>query len=200
MLRILIIVISLLYISKNANANIEAIYVENSVQIKWTCIEQNNVSYFIIEKSKNGKHFKKLSMVTTGKGYHSFIETDPTPFHGISFYRICYVNTDGTMYYSEIVSIRKLNELKQLPSKLKNTSTLNTLVILKDKSNNEFYAKLNIKETKGVLICETLNEEIKTGEFVIVASESDELVGNKIVIFNRNPIGFSDGKQNTISQ
>ncbi|HRP60534.1 MAG TPA: hypothetical protein PK833_09675, partial [Vicingus sp.] len=79
-------------------------------------------------------------------------------------------------------------------------STLNTLVILKDKSNNEFYAKLNIKETKGVLICETLNEEIKTGEFVIVASESDELVGNKIVIFNRNPIGVSDGKQNTISQ
>lgn len=175
------------YTSKNAHASIEAIYINNSVQIKWTCAEQKKISYFIIEKSKNGKTFKKFCVVSTGESNNSFIETDPIPYGGTSFYRIRYVNTDGTAFYSETVSIRKLTEYKDLPLKLKNTSVLNTLVVLRDESNNEFYAKLNIQEMNGVLASETLNENIRTGEFIIVASEKDELVGNKLSIINRNP-------------
>ncbi len=199
MFRILIIVVMCaFYTSKNAHANIEAIYINNSVQIKWTYAEQKKISYFIIEKSKNGKNFKQFSIVSTDKSNNSFIETDPIPYGGISFYRIRSVNIDGTTFFSETVSIRKLTEYKNLPLKLKNTSVLNTLVVLRDKSNNEFYAKLNIQETNGVLVSETLNENIRTGEFIIIASEKDELVGNKLSIINRNAKEIAVDIANTI--
>jgi hypothetical protein len=71
------------------------------------------------------------------------------------------------------------------------------LVVLKEKSNGEFYAKLNIQEMNGVLISETLNENIRTGEFIIIASEKDELVGNKLTIINRNPTGIAVDTLNT---
>lgn len=63
--------------------------------------------------------------------------------------------------------------------------------MLKEKSNGEFYAKVNIQELNGTLVSETLNESLKTGSFIIVASENDELVGNQLTIVNRNPTDLS---------
>lgn len=201
MFRILIIVVMCtFYTSKNVHANIEAIYIDNSVQIKWTYAEQKRLSHFIIEKSKNGKDFKTISKIYSGKSYSSFIETDHTPYRDISFYRIRYMNTDGTSCYSETVSIRKIHEFRYLPLKLKGTTTLNTLVVLKDKSNKEFYAKLNIQEKNGILISETMNEILKNGSFIIVASENDDLVGNTLKVINLNPSNLSVDTLNTKSQ
>ncbi len=197
---IILIVLSALYVSKKAHANIEAMYIDNSVQIKWTYVEQKRLSHFIIEKSKNGKDFKTFSKIYSGKSYSSFIETDHTPYRDISFYRIRYMNTDGTSCYSETVSIRKIYKFKHLPLKLKGTTTLNTLVVLKDKSNKEFYAKLNIQEENGILISETMNEILKNGNFIIVASENDDLVGNTLKIINRNSSYLSVDTLNKISR
>ncbi len=49
----------------------------------------------------------------------------------------------------------------------------------------------------GILISETLNENLKNGNFIIVAAEKDELVGNKLTIINRNPTGIVVDTLNT---
>lgn len=178
-------------------AQIEAVYIQDRVEITWTYTECNQLSHFVIEKSKNGTAFREFLRLKNSGVCTVFLETDHTPYNGSSYYRIRYVNKNGTYFYSETVAVKKTINTQQIPTKLKGFNSLNTLVVLKEKSNGEFYAKLNIQETNGALLSETLNENIKTGEFIIVASEKDELVGNKLTIINRNPTGIVVDTLNT---
>lgn len=187
----------LFFVTTKLSAQIEAVYIQDRVEITWTYTECNQLSHFVIEKSKNGTAFRELLRLKNGGICTVFLETDHTPYNGNSYYRIRYVNKNGTYFYSETVAVKKTINSQQIPTKLKGFNTLNTLVVLKEKSNGEFYAKLNIQEMNGVLISETLNENIRTGEFIIIASEKDELVGNKLTIINRNPTGIAVDTLNT---
>jgi len=181
----------LIFATTKLLAQIEAVYIQDRVEITWTYTECNQLSHFVIEKSKNGTAFREFLRLKNGGICTVFLETDHTPYNGNSYYRIRYVNKNGTYFYSETVAVKKTINSQQIPTKLKGFNSLNTLVILKDKSNGEFYAKLNIQEINDILISETLNENLRNGEFIIVASENDALVGNKLTVFNRNPTGLS---------
>lgn len=187
MFRLIIFLGSLLCTSAVLRAQVEAIFVENRVEITWTYTECSQLSHFVIEKSKNGISFKEFLRVQNGKCCSSFLEIDYSPFKSKTYYRIRYVNKSGSNFFSETVTVKKYSPVKQLISKLKGYHSLNTLVVLKDKSNGEFYAKLNIQEVDGKLISETLNENIRDGEFIIIASENDHLIGNILTIINQNP-------------
>lgn len=201
MKRIFIFIGTMFIISFGAKAQVEALYVDNRVEIIWDYSDCNLVDYYVIEKSKNGTNFREFLKVKNSKTYtNSFLETDHNPYDNISFYRIRYVNFNGKYYYSEVVAVKKSSTAKDLSKKLNGYNSLNVLVVLKEKSNGEFYSKLNIQENNGKLVSETLNENIKSGEFMIVASENDDLVGNSLKIINRNPTGLSVDTLNTKSQ
>ncbi len=188
MIRFLFYVSAILFFATTKlSAQIEAVYIQDRVEITWTYTECNQLSHFVIEKSKNGTAFRELLRLKNGGICTVFLETDHTPYNGNSYYRIRYVNKNGTYFYSETVAVKKTINTQQKTTKFKGFRSLNTLVVLKDKSNGEFYAKLNIQEVEGKLISETLNENIKDGEFIIIASENDNLVGNTLTIFNQNP-------------
>lgn len=191
-------IFTLLFFSFGLKAQVEAVYVENRVEIIWDYSDCNLVNYYIVEKSKNGTNFREFLKVKNSKNHTTyFLETDHNPYDNISFYRIRYVNFNGKYYYSEIVAVKKSSPSKNLSAKLKGYNSLNVLVVLKEKSNGEFYSKLNIQENNGELVSETLNENIKSGEFVIVASENDDLVGNELKVINRNPTGIAADTLNT---
>lgn len=187
MLRLFFLAFAYIFLTFGIKAQIEAVYVENRVEITWTYTECSHLSHFVIEKSKNGISFKEFLRVQNGKCCSSFLEIDYSPFKSKTYYRIRYVNKSGSIFFSETVTVKKYSPVQQLISKLKGYHSLNTLVVLKDKSNGEFYAKLNIQEVDGKLISETLNENIRDGEFIIIASENDHLVGNILTIINQNP-------------
>lgn len=171
------------------NAQINVVSIQNRVEITWNYSGCNSIGNFVIEKSKNGTHFREFLNVPNNKNYCTYYsETDLNPYENISFYRIRYVNYNGNYFYSEIVSVKNPSVTNQLSKKLIGYNSINVLVILKEKSNGEFYSKLNIQESNGELVCETLNENIKSGKFIIIASENDALVGNSLKITNRNPI------------
>lgn len=198
MIRFLFYISAILFFATTKlSAQIEAVYIQDRVELTWTYTECNQLSHFVIEKSKNGTAFREFLRLKNSGVCTVFLETDHTPYNGSSYYRIRYVNKNGTYFYSETVAVKKTINSQQIPTKLKDFNSLNTLVVLKEKSNGEFYAKLNIQETNGVLISETLNENIRTGEFIIIASEKDELVGNKLTIINRNPTGIAVDTLNT---
>lgn len=201
MIRLLLFLCILFIITSRAKAQVEALYVENRVEIIWDYSDCNLVDYYVIEKSKNGTNFREFLKVKNSKTYtNSFLETDHNPYDNISFYRIRYVNFSGKYYYSEVVAVKKSSTSKDLSKKLNGYNSLNVLVVLKEKSNGEFYSKLNIQENNGELVSETLNENIKSGEFMIIASENDDLVGNSLKIINRNPTDLSVDTLNTKSR
>jgi len=176
-------------LSKNVRAQLSALYIGNRVEITWSYANCNAVDYYVVEKSKNGTAFREFLKVKNVKNYTAtFLETDNTPYNHTSFYRIRYVYHNGNYFYSETVAVKQLNLKKELNKQLAGYNSLNLLVFLKDKSNNEFYVKLNIQEKNNQLISETLNDRLKSGLYTIIASEDDEIVGYSLKIINRNPV------------
>ncbi|TXB65987.1 hypothetical protein FRY74_05295 [Vicingus serpentipes] len=181
--RLFLVLVSSIFINK-IDAQITASYINNRVELSWTHSDIKNVSFYVIEKSKNGKYFKPfLKIETTNKSYSSFIEVDNSPYKHQTYYRLRYINNNGNYYYSETISIRE-NATKKLPPTLINYNKLNVLVILKNNNGIETYAKLNIKEKNNELVSETLNSKIRSGNYFITASEDDSLLGYKIKIIN----------------
>lgn len=169
-----------------SHAQISAFYDNDKIEITWSNSDIKNLDYFVIEKSKNGKTFKSfLKVDALDKNYSSFLEIDYKPYKHVSYYRIRYVNKMGNYYYSETIAAK--NHAQENLPELKNYNKLNVLVVLKNLSGNECYAKLNIKEQNGELVAETLNERLKTGKYLIIGTEDDSLLGYNLKILNRNP-------------
>ncbi|MGE0561784.1 MAG: hypothetical protein AB7O47_08210 [Flavobacteriales bacterium] len=178
----------LFFFCKTAQGQLSALYIADRVEITWSYENCSAVDYYVIEKSKNGTTFREFLKVKNVKSYNStFIETDNNPYNNTSFYRIRYVYNNGNYFYSESVAVKKFDFKKDLSRKLKGFNGLNLLVVIKDKSNNEFYVKLNVQENNNELISETLNEKIKSGLYTIIASENDEIVGYSLKVANRTP-------------
>lgn len=188
-------------LSKNARAQLSALYIADRVEITWSYEKCSAVDYYVVEKSKNGTSFREFLKVKNVKNYNStFLEIDNNPYNQTSFYRIRYVYQNGNYFYSESVAVKQINLKKELNKNLAGFNSLNLLVFLKDKSNNEFYVKLNIQEKNNQLISETLNERLKSGLYTIIASENDEIVGFSLKVINRNPSGLTVDTLNTKRQ
>lgn len=184
--------------SKQTEAQVSAFYVGERVEVSWSYSDCNLISYYVIEKSKNGTSFREFLKIPNTRNYSStFLEVDNNPFKNTSFYRIRYVYHNGNYVYSETIAVKRLSLKKEPNKKLKNFNALNLLVVLKDKSNNEFYVKLNVQENNNELVSETLNERLRNGMYTILASENDEIVGYMLKVINRNPTGLTVDTLNT---
>jgi hypothetical protein len=89
----------------------------SSVDVKWAVADEIDVDHYEIEKSTNGRDFKTIGSVPSGKkNVYSF--TDGQVTNGAVLYRVRNVDIDGRSKYSPIVRIN-LNttiELKAFPS------------------------------------------------------------------------------------
>lgn len=73
--------------------------------LKWTTDNETNTQLFEVERSENGNVFHTLGSVSamnTG-GIHAYEFTDTKPAHGLNYYRLKMVDTDGSFTYSMIV-------------------------------------------------------------------------------------------------
>lgn len=78
------------------------------VVINWTTATEINSAYFIVEKSKDGTNFGRLTSVdahgnsTTLRNYSA---TDKNPLNGINYYRLQRVDMDGMVSPTEILTV-----------------------------------------------------------------------------------------------
>jgi len=73
---------------------------QDQVQVKWTIVDEINVSNYIVERSVDGKIFSQIgSVVSDGKSEYQF--TDVKPFNGLNYYRIVSVDIDGKRGYNQ---------------------------------------------------------------------------------------------------
>jgi len=87
--------------------SIEAIKDGLSARIKWTTVSEENTSYFVVERSTDGKLFLPVSDHIRAAGNSNDINNyeyiDPTLPTGTIYYRIMEVDRNGVEYYSGII-------------------------------------------------------------------------------------------------
>jgi poly(3-hydroxybutyrate) depolymerase len=78
------------------------------VRVDWTTAFEQNIKYFILQRSPDGQQFSNIDTVTppnlSGNG-HSYTYTDDSPFPNIDFYRLTEVDLDGKIGYYGILEV-----------------------------------------------------------------------------------------------
>jgi hypothetical protein len=157
----------------------------DKVQIKWVIESTSDISDFIIEKSNDGKKFKKLSDVKcNSKDYSEYFETD---YHPAICYRIKQLTPNHEVKYSQTVFVRsehgKLKHHKEdthLPN-LQNTQ--NTfLVVLRNKQGDEYISKIFVSVVDNKLYGTEEKKMIPPGDYLIISSKSEVLDKQRIEI------------------
>jgi hypothetical protein len=85
--------------------------------LNWTTMTEQNNSHFVVERSKDGKSFSRLSDNIASKAANgnsnealNYTYTDATPYQGHNYYRLQQNDIDGKASYSKVVDIYFGNE------------------------------------------------------------------------------------------
>lgn len=80
----------------------------NRVEMEWETMSEINNDFFLIQKSNNGLDWTNVKRVE-GQGNSNvsvkYIEQDPFPYKGVSYYRLKQVDFDGKYSYSDIEAV-----------------------------------------------------------------------------------------------
>jgi hypothetical protein len=90
-------------------AGFSAVLDGNVVDFTWTCSgTESNIGHYLVERSKDGHVFEPIverGSIGNGSRYFDYYDIDDAPLRGISFYRLKQFNTDGSVKYSEVITI-----------------------------------------------------------------------------------------------
>lgn len=94
--------------------NLNGIYSNGSILLKWQDRSQSNTQSYIIEKSSNGTDFNEIGAVNGAMPSSpllpkAFSFTDERPDYGNNFYRIKSITANGQSYYSNTITINTVN-------------------------------------------------------------------------------------------
>lgn len=78
-------------------------------EIEWL-VNEDNIQYFTIEKSVDGRSFYSLGNVNSkGNGTNTYTFVDAAKLDGTAFFRVKYVDLLGRVSYSDIVKLSNIN-------------------------------------------------------------------------------------------
>lgn len=81
----------------------------NTVRCDWATASEFDNDYFTVEKSANGVDFHAVGIVDAVGNSRALVTydlIDPTPFAGLSYYRLRQTDIDGTTTVSHLVPVR----------------------------------------------------------------------------------------------
>lgn len=81
----------------------------NTVRCDWATVSEFDNDYFTVEKSANGVDFHAVGIVDAVGNSRALVTydlIDPTPFAGLSYYRLRQTDIDGTTTVSQLVPVR----------------------------------------------------------------------------------------------
>lgn len=102
------------------------------VLLKWSTLQEQNTSQYVIERGADGVHFTSVGSATAAHNsstIKNYRFTDEKPLQGENFYRLKQIDIDGKYIYSEVrsVNFNKLNNTTSIsPNPAKNLLRLST--------------------------------------------------------------------------
>jgi hypothetical protein len=100
--------------------------VNGEVILNWTTASETNNDYFTIQRSTNvigWENIQKLPGAGTSGNTKSYSAKDPSPYTGVSYYRLMQTDIDGKLSHSFIVSVNlgnKISEIQVYPNPARN--------------------------------------------------------------------------------
>jgi hypothetical protein len=166
------------------------------VDITWSTETEINNDYYVVEKSIDGIHFETLSKVDAAGNSVSvrdYINIDPNPFEGLSYYRLKQVDFNGSFTYSTIVYINYNvvnNIISIFPNPTDGKLTLNIiglenkeiLITITDMTGKECYREVIIKDENNQLIALDLKHQLAAGSYIIQVNSENTRYCRKIQV------------------
>lgn len=153
----------------------------NEVRLQWNTANEDNVDYFQIEYSNNGREFKQVAAKKAiGFGDNNYSKTLFNNESTIQYYRLKVVDKDGKFYYSQIIVIKNnaVNDDKLIV--FPNPAT-NTITVTHEKTGKNASIKLIDINGKIILINTVTPGAMQTGFNI-----SQVVPGIYILIFENN--------------
>jgi hypothetical protein len=161
---------------------------DSQVLISWNPEQKNIVSYHV-EKSKNGFDFVAFSEVQGTNQQLEFIETDFTPFTGLSYYRITATSAEGIVLYSNVVPVKFSTDgsaASPVPANATGSRNLlkdrSVLVVVRNKSGDEFYSKVDVENSSDPVQCTDPEPVLEKGTYTIVGCSEQDLYSKQIIV------------------
>jgi hypothetical protein len=158
------------------------------VLISWNPEQKNIVSYHV-EKSRNGSDFVAFSEVQGTNEQLEFIETDFTPFTGLSYYRITATSADGIVLYSNIVPVKFSTDgssASPVPTNATGSRSMlkdkSVLIVVRNKQGDEFYSKVDVENSSDPVQCTDPEPVLEKGTYTIVGCSEQDLYSKQIIV------------------
>ncbi len=175
-----------------------AIAKDRKVEITWTTASEINNDFYTIERTKDGLSFETVSTID-GAGNSTtlidYFDTDYSPYEGISYYRLKQTDFNGTFSYSNLIPVNyyfgddgftvypnPTTIEAQLTLDLTGLKDQEVLVVVRDVQGKEFYSKVNLISENNQLIALDLENRLVAGVYVVVASSSNKIYSQKLIV------------------
>jgi hypothetical protein len=107
-----------------------AFHEKGKAQLKWTTVNEENVSHFIIERSLDGKNYVPVAKVAArNNSSNEYNYADPIILYNTVYYRLSITDIDGAHSYSPVRPVQastKSASVQLGPVPAKNTLVINT--------------------------------------------------------------------------
>ncbi|MCD6066271.1 MAG: hypothetical protein K0S33_1097 [Bacteroidetes bacterium] len=191
---------------KNASlidlVSFEALQNNGKIDIKWVTKAEYVNSYFVVERSKDGKTYEEVLKVPgNGKGnfYMEYFDADYTPSEGLSYYRLKQITTGSeeiihsnivVNYFKPVAVTSPEIAIAQSPDHdeqdfsllLKGFEGKEVLVVLRDKAGNEYFSKVFLSSTQHYLAALDPEQTLVPGEYLITASTNNKIYSKKVKV------------------
>ncbi len=77
----------------------------NMINVQWNVADQVNTKEYLVERSDDGIHFTKVTVINANTNSLTYNWLDPNPLKGNNYYRIKSIDNNGILNYSEIVKV-----------------------------------------------------------------------------------------------
>ena len=87
---------------------------QQKVQLDWLVAQEQNVRYYVVERSANGRQFSAIDQISaqgTANGSRLYTAFDGTPMQGANYYRLRMVDADGSFKYSQVELVQFVPEV-----------------------------------------------------------------------------------------
>jgi uncharacterized protein Veg len=159
---------------------------KDKVHIKWVSEKMSGISEFIIEKSNDGKKFKKLTDIKCSSSTIDQSEYFETDYHPAMCYRIKQLSGNRDYKYSQTVFVKSehgRSKHKENAGAILSVDTQTPiLIIVHNKQGEEYTSKVFISVTDGKITGIDENKLIPPGDYFIVASKLEAIDKQNIEI------------------
>lgn len=176
----------------------EVIQNHEKVDIKWVTKAEFSNSYFVVERSKDGKTYEEVvRMQCSGSSnYMEYFDTDYTPAEGVSYYRLKQVTetneeqvfSNATINYiktepvvsSDISITQNPANSQELNLLLKGFEGKEVLVVLRDQKGNEYFSKVYLNAMPQYIAALDPEQNLPKGEYIVTASANNKIYSKTI--------------------